>query len=286
MPPPPTGRARPDPARLVARLRAAGCVFAEDEAALLLAEAANRAEPGALEAMATDRVAGVPLEQILGWADFRGLRIVVRPGVFVPRQRTALLVEAALGFVRAGSVVVDLGCGTGALAAAVLAAAPQAAVWASDVDPDAVACARLNLPAGRVLEGDLFDALPEALRGRVQVLMANGPYVPTGEVRHLPPEAREHEPRVALDGGGDGLDVQRRVVAGASAWLAPGGVLLVETGRPQLVTSVALMTAAGLVARTWRDDDTGGLVVGGVAGLTPPSAPTAGSDAGAPGRPI
>ncbi|MCY7396324.1 MAG: putative protein N(5)-glutamine methyltransferase [Nocardioides sp.] len=272
----------PDLARLVARLRAAGCVFAEDEAALLVREAGDRSEPDALARMTRARVGGTPLEQVLGWAELRGVRVAVRPGVFVPRQRTGLLVDVALGWVRPGTVVVDLGCGTGALAAVVRAAVPAADIWAADLDPAAVACARLNLPADRVVEGDLYDALPAALRGRVQVLMANGPYVPPRAVQHLPPEAREHEHRMALDGGADGLDVQRRVVSGARAWLAPGSLILVETGRPQLAASLAMGTAAGLEARTWQDDETGGLVVGG---LSPPSAPTAGPGAGGRGRP-
>lgn len=265
MPPTP---AEPVPPGLVSRLRAAGCVFAEEEAALLLAEAGTG--PGAedtLERLVVQRVAGTPLEQVLGWVEFCGLRIAVRPGVFVPRQRTALLVDVAVGLARPGAVVVDLGCGTGALLQAVRARAPQVQGWAADVDPTAVACARLGLPADRVLLGDLYDALPRRLRGRVDLLLANAPYVPSGEVEHLPREARDHEHRVALDGGRDGLDVQRRVVAGAGEWLAPGGWLLVETGEPQLAASLGLLADGGLTTRTWRAEETGGLVVGGRLGL-------------------
>ena len=99
---------------------------------------------------------------------------------------------------------------------------------AADIDPAAVRCARRNLgPAGgQVYQGDLYGPLPAGLRGRVDILLANVPYVPTSDVALLPPEAREHEARVALDGGPDGLDVLRRVAAGAPAWLAPGGHLL------------------------------------------------------------
>jgi release factor glutamine methyltransferase len=233
-----------EPDALVATLRAAGCVFAEEEAALLLREAPD---PDALDAMVARRVAGEPLEQVVGFAEFCGLRIAVEPGVFVPRQRSTSLVSRAARGLRAGDVVIDLCCGTGALGAAVAAAVPGVEVHAADVDPAAVACARRNLP--RVHQGDLYDALPAGLRGRVAVVVANAPYVPTAAIATMPPEARDHEHRVALDGGADGLDVQRRVIAGAPEWLAPGGRVLVESSERQAPVSAALMTAAGLDAR-------------------------------------
>jgi release factor glutamine methyltransferase len=228
---------------LTATLRAAGCVFAEEEAALLLREAAD---DDALAAMVARRVGGEPLEQVVGYAEFCGLRIAVAAGVFVPRQRSRALVDAAAAGLHAGDVVVDLCCGTGALGAAVLAAVPGIELHAADIDPAAVACARRNVP--RVHEGDLYDALPDDLRGRVTVIVANAPYVPTGAIATMPPEARDHEHRVALDGGADGLDVQRRVIAGAPDWLAPGGRVLVESSDRQAAVSAALMGAAGLDA--------------------------------------
>lgn len=243
--------------RLVVRLRAAGCVFAEDEAAIL-AEAAD--SPASLEALVVRREAGEPLEQLVGWVEFCGLRLAVAPGVFVPRQRTALLVEEVVARVGPGSVVVDLGCGVGAIAAAVLARVPGVEVVAADIDPDAVACARRNLPAERVLEGDLYDALPPGLRGSVDVVVANAPYVPTGAIALMPREARDHEHPVALDGGPDGLEVQRRVVAGAADWLRAGGHVLVETGRSQLDATSAAMRAAGLRVSVSADEESGGLV--------------------------
>jgi len=183
---------------LVARLRAAGCVFAEDEAALLV-EAAESAD--ALEVLVARRAAGEPLEQLVGWVEFCGLRLTVAPGVFVPRQRTALLVREAVGLVTAGSVLVDLGCGTGAIAAAAAAAVPGLEVYAVDIDPAAVACARRNLPPDRVFEGDLYAALPPALAGEVAVVVANAPYVPTDAIALMPREARDHEHRVAARPG-------------------------------------------------------------------------------------
>lgn len=240
------------PGELVSRLRAAGCVFAEEEAALLQ-DAAGSA--GRLEVLVSRRIAGEPLEQVLGWASFEGLRIIVEPGVFVPRRRTGLLAREAIRRTGPGAVVVDLCCGSGAVAAAVQAAEPGAGVLAADCDQAAVACAGRNLRSEQVFEGDLYDALPAHLHGRVDVLAVNAPYVPTAAVALMPPEARVHEARVALDGGADGLDVQRRVVAGAGEWLSEGGWLLVETSVAQAPTTVGLYETAGLQAKVVRDDD-------------------------------
>jgi release factor glutamine methyltransferase len=242
---------------LVDRLRAAGCVFAEEEAALLTGAATTPAE---LEALVARRAAGEPLEQLVGWVEFCGLRLTVAPGVFVPRQRTALLVDEVVALVGPGDVVVDLGCGVGAITAAVLARVPGVEVYAVDVDPAAVACARRNLPGDRVFEGDLYAGLPSDLRGRVAVVAANAPYVPTDAIALMPREARDHEHLVALDGGADGLVVQRRVIAEAPAWLRPGGHVLVETGRSQLDGTGAALRAAGLTVAVASDDEAGGLV--------------------------
>ena len=263
----------------MARLRAAGCVFAEDEARLLITAART---PDELSAMVERRAAGLPLEQVLGWAEFRGLRIAVDPGVFVPRRRTEFLVQQALlawgddppkpprhgglpaphtpGPPRPPLIVVDLCCGAGAIGAALAAAVDQAEVHAADIDPAAVACARRNVP-GHVYQGDLYQPLPARLRGRVGLLVANVPYVPTGEIGFLPPEARAHEPLVALDGGPDGLDVLRRVAAGAPHWLAPGGHLLIETSERQVPAAAAAFAASGLAAAVATSADLDATVV-------------------------
>jgi release factor glutamine methyltransferase len=244
---------------IVSRLRAAGCVFAEDEARLLISTART---PDELDAMVDRRVAGLPLEQVLGWAEFCGLRITVTPGVFVPRRRTEFLVRQAAALARPGEVIVDLCCGAGAIAAALAAAVDEAEVHAVDVDPAAVRCARRNVP-GHVYQGDLYEPLPVGLRGRVGVLVANVPYVPTEEIRFLPPEARAHEPRAALDGGADGLDVLRRVAAAAHGWLAPGGHLLIETSERQAPAAQAAFTASGLTTRVASSEDLHATVVTG-----------------------
>ncbi|GGX33610.1 putative protein N(5)-glutamine methyltransferase [Streptomyces chryseus] len=243
------------PSAVVIRLRAAGCVFAEDEADLLLAAARDAAH---LFAMVESRAEGLPLEHVLGWAQFRGHRFAVDPGVFVPRRRTEFLVEQAVALAPARAVVVDLCCGSGALGAALAASLEQVELYAADVDPAAVRCARRNVTAagGQVYEGDLFAPLPATtLRGRVDVLLANVPYVPTDEIDLLPPEARIHEARVALDGGADGLDVLRRVTADTARWLAPGGHLLFETSERQMPRAVETVVRGGLVPRVVTSDE-------------------------------
>jgi release factor glutamine methyltransferase len=247
---------------LVTRLRTAGCVFAEDEARLLLDTARDQAE---LAAMVDRRVDGQPLEHVLGWAEFCGLRIAVDAGVFVPRRRTEFLVQQAAALGRPGAVVVDLCCGTGAIGAAVAALLGPVELYAADIDPAAVGCARRNLAdlGGQVFVGDLFEPLPAALMGRIEILLANVPYVPTGQVGLLPAEARVHEPLVALDGGSDGLDVMRRVSAAAARWLAPGGSLLVEAGEEQAQQALAVFAGNGLVPRLAESDELYATVVVG-----------------------
>jgi release factor glutamine methyltransferase len=262
---------------IVARLSAAGCVFAEDEARLLAAAGGTSAD---LDAMVQRRAAGEPLEHVLGWAEFCGLRIAVDAGVFVPRHRTEFLVREAVALVRAAgpadhtlpgkrTVVVDLCCGSGAVGAALVAALQRIAalhrvaalhripalhrieLHAADRDAAAVRCALRNVGAGggHVYQGDLYGPLPAMLRGRVDILVANAPYVPTDAIGLLPPEARIHEPRVALDGGADGLEVLRRVIEAASLWLAPGGHLLVETSERQAPETVEAFARNGLIGR-------------------------------------
>jgi release factor glutamine methyltransferase len=254
----PSGR---DRAATVTRLRAAGCVFAEDEARLLISAART---PAGLAAMVDRRAAGQPLEHVLGWAEFCGLRIAVDPGVFIPRRRTEFLVRRAAALARRDAapagpgqgrprtvVVVDLCCGSGAVGAALAASLGRVELHAADTDPAAVRCARRNVAAagGRVYQGDLYGPLPARLRGRVDILAANVPYVPSGEVGLLPPEARAHEPRMALDGGTDGLDILRRVAAAAPLWLAPGGHLLAETSERQAPRAAEAVGRDGLIPR-------------------------------------
>jgi release factor glutamine methyltransferase len=247
-----------DYGRVVDRLRDAGCVFAEEEAELLIDAART---PRELSALVDQRAAGVPLEYVVGWAEFCGLRVAVEPGVFVPRRRTELLAREAAARARPGAVVVDMCCGSGAIGAVVIATVPQVDMHAVDIDLVAVRCARRNVASGHVYHGDLYEPLPIALRDHVDVIVANAPYVPTDAIALLPPEARSHEPREALDGGADGLDMQRRIIEAAPSWLAPGGTLLIETSEPQAPQTVAAFAHSGLHARVVSSDALAATVV-------------------------
>lgn len=238
-------------------LRSAGCIYPESEARLL-AEVFTGDD---LEHFVAQRVAGTPLEQILGWAEFCGLRIIVEPGVFVPRRRTELLVlEAAASSPR---TILDICCGSGAVGAALASMLDGFELHASDIDPAAVRCARRNVEpvGGHVYVGDLYEPLPKHLRGRIDAIVANAPYVPTDAIGSMPSEARDHEPRVALDGGIDGLDVQRRVAAGAAEWLAPNGRMLIETSLRQAEATARTVESAGFDAEITHCDELDGTVV-------------------------
>lgn len=313
---------------VITRLRTAGCVYAEDEAELLLAAPLTPAE---LAAALEQRVAGFPLEHILGWAEFCGLRIAVEPGVFVPRRRTEFLVREAAALLRtrhavpeaagwlgdavvqgdvvlpgvassvagssdrsntrpaaipdghstariadasatsgtaADAVVVDLCCGSGAVGTALATFTTGIELHASDVDPAAVRCAHRNIdPAGgRVYEGDLYSPLPARLMGNVDILAVNAPYVPTGSISSMPHEARVHEPNVSLDGGPDGLEIQRKVAAEARMWLKLGGHLLIETSRRQAKGTAAAVARGGLMPRIITSEKFDATVVVGLRG--------------------
>jgi release factor glutamine methyltransferase len=245
---------------LVDELRAAGSVFAEDEARLLSESAASPAE---LEAKVRRRTTGVPLQQIHGWAEVCGLRIRVEPGVFLPRPRSEFLVEKAIGLGRRDSVILDVCCGTGALGVASAIGLGSADLHATDIDPVAARCAAVNVDevGGRVYQGDLFQPLPRSLRGRADLLLLNAPYVPTAELPLMPREARLYEETVTLDGGDDGLDIQRRAVLEAPLWMAPGAHLLVETSDIQAGSTMRLMKDVSLAVTLATSNEWGATVV-------------------------
>ena len=249
--------------RFSARLEGAGCVFPFEEAELLLRGASSAAEA---EALLQRRVDGEPLEYVLGWAEFLGRRLRVVPGVFIPRRRTEFLASAALESAsrRSNPLILDLCCGSGALSAVFAAALPQAELHAADLSPEAVAAARSNLAGqARVHQGDLFEALPRRLRGSIDVVAANAPYVPTEQLPFLPREARIHEPAEALDGGWEGLELLRRIAADAPEWLSRNGELLVECSSGQASDLARDFDAAGFDAAVRTDPDTGTAVVSG-----------------------
>lgn len=247
------GRDRAVRDEVVVRLQESGSVFADEEADLLLAQFSGHD----LDEAVTDRVHGEPLEHILGWAEFAGLRITVLPGVFVPRRRTVLLLEQALSNLPRHGLLVELCCGSAAVSTAVAHGRADVTVHASDIDETAAMCAQENLTqyGGHVGVGDLAESVPAHFRGRVDVVVANAPYVPTGQLDLMPSEAREYEPVRALDGGADGTRVQDRVIAAARELLSPTGVVVVETSRPQAETTASRMLWRGFVPQVVLDEE-------------------------------
>lgn len=230
------------------RLAEAGCVAAEEEAADLVDAAPD--EP-TLDSWVRRREQGEPPAWITGTSMFCGRPLHVAPGVYVPRLQTEELARRAAALLPAGGRAVDLCTGAGAVAAHLRAQVPAAAVVGVDIDRRAAACARRNGVPTAV--GDLAGPV----RGHrfVDVVTAVAPYVPTRDIRLLPADVQRHEPRRALDGGADGLDLVRRVVAAARRLLRPGGWLLAEVGGDQdEALAPELATGFDAVA-PWRDED-------------------------------
>ncbi len=238
---------------LVARLRAAGCVFAEDEAAALR----SRFDGTALESAARQRIDGTPLEQILGFADIGGVRVDLASGVFVPRQRAEAIAELAVERRPDARRVADLGCGAGALAAMLSQRLPAARVIGTEIDSEALVCARRS--AGRhgfeVARGSWWSPLPPEWRGAVDLAVAYLPHVPTDELDRIHPDFHAHEPLASVDGGPDGLDHWRVVAAEAVGWLAPGGLFVTLVADAQLEEAERIGQGAGLCTASLPSDD-------------------------------
>ena len=233
---------------LAARLRAAGCVAAEEEAHELVAAAPDAAT---LEAWACAREQGEPLAWITGSMPFCDLVVHVDRGVFVPRLQSEELARRSGALLPAGGRAADLCTGAGAIAMALMARQPGALVVGVDIDARAVACARRNGVVA--VHGDLGAALHP---GVFDVVTAVAPYVPTGEMALLPADVLRYEPPHALDGGGDGLDLVRDVVGAARRLLRPGGWLVTEIGGVQDVGVRAALEESGFGdVTTWHDDD-------------------------------
>ena len=198
------------------------------------------------------RAAREPLQYLLGWEEFHGVRLAVTPDVLVPRPETEGLVEWAIEVLRglAEPVAADLGTGSGAIACAIAHALPRAEILAVEVSAGALAVASRNVRqlglSSRVhlLAGDLFAPLG-SIASSLDLVVANPPYLPSAVLPSLPPEVSRHEPRAALDGGPDGLAIIRRVVSGAPPVLKRGGWLLMEIGDDQAGPVASLMAAEG-----------------------------------------
>jgi release factor glutamine methyltransferase len=233
---------------VVARLAAAGCVAPDAEARELLRDAVGA---DALEARVRRREAGEPLAWIVGRVEFGGFVVRVEPGVYVPRAQTGELARRAAEALPARGVAVDLCTGSGAVAAWMQRARPDALVVGVDVDPAAARCAASN--GVRAVVGDL--AAPLHAPGAVEVITAIAPYVPTDERPLLPSDVQRYEPVRALDGGHDGLAVVRRVVDHAAALLPPGGHLLLELGGAQDELLAPDLARHAFTWESWHDDD-------------------------------
>jgi release factor glutamine methyltransferase len=223
---------------------------------------------GRLAAMVARRVAGEPLQYVLGHWSFRRLDLLVDERVLIPRPETEVVAEVALDeAVRLGATrgkrsswadantdyfVADLGTGSGALALALVDELPRAQVWATDLSEDALAVARANLAGAgtaaarvRLATGSWFDALPVWLRGELTLVVSNPPYVANAEIASLPPEVADHEPLEALVSGPTGLEAIERVVVGATDWLRASGAVVCEIAPHQAVDAVALALDSG-----------------------------------------
>jgi release factor glutamine methyltransferase len=218
-----------DLAALTDRLSRAGFIAAEAEAAELLAAATG--DDGRLDALLERRLTGEPLAWITGSVSFCGVEIHVDTGVYVPRWQSEQLARRAVERLPATGVAVDLCTGSGAIAATLARHRPRARVVATDIDEHAVACARSN--GVEAYPGDLFAPLAADLRGIVDVIVSVVPYVPTPDLPLLQRDTFTFESTLAYDGGPDGTDILRRVLAGAPLFLRPGGALLLELGGAQ-----------------------------------------------------
>jgi release factor glutamine methyltransferase len=248
-----------------ARLKAAGIEQPQRDARLLLAHALNVEPSGVIvreqdaadgarladfEAAISRRLAGEPVSRIRGWRDFHGLRLAISEAVLDPRPDTETLVEAAIARLPPGGRLLDLGTGSGCILLSVLAVRPDASGAGVDVSPAALEVARRNAldlglwDRGLFLEGG-WDAA--ARLGRFEVVVSNPPYIPSGELATLDREVREFDPRLALDGGADGLDAYRAITALAPELLTPGGHLLLEVGRGQADAVLGLAEANRLL---------------------------------------
>ncbi len=249
---------------MVDRLRAAGCVYAEDEAARIVE---RFPAPRDQRAAADLRCSGTPLELVIGEAVFAGVTVTVAPGVFIPRRRAEVLItfadrltRSALNDGRSTSqpfVAIDLGCGSGAIAAALMTRHPLWEVHGCDIDPVAVRCASANGNRYGFAAhcSDWFDGLPARLAGRLDLVVAHLPYVPTGDVRLLPRDYLAAEPASTVDGGPDGLDPWRQAARGCAGWLRPGGSIITLVTVRQAVDAASIASAAGLTARAIEYDD-------------------------------
>jgi release factor glutamine methyltransferase len=239
--------------RVLHALAEGGCVAPGAEADALLRASTEGA--GAIDELVARRLRGEPLAWIIGWVSFCDIRVGVDPGVYVPRPHTQALARRAVSLLPGGGLAVDMCTGSGAVAAVLRSAHPHATIVATDIDPVAIDCARNN--GVRALLGDLDKPLEPTLQGRVDVMTAVVPYVPTEELHLLPRDVLANEPRRALDGGRRGTTLLVRAAEAAARWLRPGGSVLLELGGNQAGEVATALEGAGLSEIQVRRDDDG-----------------------------
>lgn len=216
--------------------------------------------------MVARRARREPLQHILGTQEFDGLDFMVSPAALIPRHDTEVLVATACAQAPHATTALDIGTGSGCIAVALARRLPQASVTATDLSPDAVALARRNAEqhqaAIEFLQGSFFQPVADR---RFDLIVSNPPYIPTRDLAALEPEVRDFDPRLALDGGSDGLDAYRCLVSAAPLHLMPGGWLLLEVGAGQDTAVAELCAVAGFDAILTVPDNAGiQRVVGGV----------------------
>lgn len=233
--------------------------------AQLLAQSDRLLEPreiAAIDALAARRMKREPVSRILGRKEFWSLMLDVTPDVLVPRPDTETLIEAALDYVVRGGLrleqlrILDIGTGTGALMLALLQELPNARGVATDVSAAALHVARGNAERLKLASRCSFVAcnLADGVQGRFDLIVSNPPYIARGAIASLDPEVRDYDPRLALDGGADGLDAYRAIAATVPPLLAPGGRLIVELGFGQAAPVTALFEASTFTVLSIRDD--------------------------------
>lgn len=238
--------------RAVEALWAAGCIAAREEAVELVRACGG--EQATLELLLERRCNGEPLAWLTGSVVFCGVQVRVVPGVYVPRWQSEPMALKAASVLGPGGTGLDLCTGAGAVAAVLGDRVPTARVIGTDIDETAVSCARSNGVEAYV--GFLDGPVPVRLEGAVDVITAVAPYVPTGSMRLLPRDIREHEPTVALDGGFDGLDVVGRIVGLSPRWLHAGGWVVLEIGGDQDEKVSDLLASSGFGdPEVMRDED-------------------------------
>jgi release factor glutamine methyltransferase len=232
----------------------------------VLGERPSARAAGAFSSMVGRRLEGEPVQYVLGHWAFRKVDLMVDRRALIPRPETEVLVEVALeelaGLELAEPVAVDLGTGSGAIAASLLWEHPRVGVWATDISADALAVASANLAGlgaraagrARLCQGSWWEALPSSLAGRVDLAVANPPYIAEAERASLPAEVVDWEPHEALFSGPSGLEAVEAILAGAGAWLAPRSSLVCEIAPHQAAPAAGLAEQAGFDELEVRPD--------------------------------